>query len=204
MAKSDELLLARVQKAWASYRNDAGVSQAKAAKALGMNQSAFSQYLRGAIPLNTDFLMRFGKLTAHDMGDAIEEISATSRMRAVTLPIKYTLSGAEREGRLVVESLVPSGDCYLVENDYPTLPLRKGDYFIVDPDASVCSGSLVFVRFSADIPPTIGELSYVNNDWVLLEDRAMGGRRLNMTKVVQIDLLVGTYHKPAVGRTFKS
>lgn len=204
MAKSDELLLARVQRAWASYKTDANASQAKAAKALGMNQSAFSQYLRGAIPLNTDFLTRFGKLTAHDMGDVVESLNAGNPVRAATLPIKLTLSGAKREGRLVVESIVPSGDCYLVENDYTTLPLRKGDFFVVDPKGTICSGSRVFVTFAGDAVPSIADLNYVNNDWVLIEDRMLGGRRLHLTDAASIDLLVGTYHKPSAGRSFKN
>lgn len=62
-------VLDQINATWQAFKNSTGCSQAEAAKQLGMNQSAFSQYLRGAVPLNTDFKRKFAELTGSKVGD---------------------------------------------------------------------------------------------------------------------------------------
>ncbi|MCL1142943.1 hypothetical protein [Shewanella gaetbuli] len=205
MSRSEELLLSRVQKAWASFKGETGTNQTNAAKQMGMNQSAFSQYIRGSIPLNTDFLLRFGQMTGQNLGEEVAELSAIKiPNRTVVMPLKYTLSGGICDDRIAVSSVVASNECYLVENDYDGLPYRKGDYFIVDPKATVTSGASVFVTFCNESPATICSIEHKRGDWELVEDRALGGKRIPLTTVKDIHLITGIYYKPPTGRKFIS
>lgn len=57
----------RLWLAWIAFKDsNPGISQTWAARELGINQSAFSQYLNGAIPLNLDALVKFCLLFSVD------------------------------------------------------------------------------------------------------------------------------------------
>ncbi len=51
-----------LRKIWGSFKEKHDLSQERAGALIGMTQSAFGQYLRGEIPLNTDATIKFARL----------------------------------------------------------------------------------------------------------------------------------------------
>lgn len=56
----------RLRKLWEDKKDSLHLTQVKATKALGINQSAVSQYLNGYIALNTDIALKFAALLQVD------------------------------------------------------------------------------------------------------------------------------------------
>jgi len=130
--------LKKLQRAWGSYKEESGSSQAKAAKALGMNQSAFSQYIRGEIGANTDFLQKFEQLTGIEVDGGKQH-----ELRSFSLSIKSTLSGLEPlVSKVLVESMVSAADCIGILVDMPSA-FERGSILIADPSAEIREGDLV-------------------------------------------------------------
>lgn len=72
----------RLKTIWESKRTELGLTQEGSCEALGMNQSAVSQYLRGYIPLRLSAALRFAKLLKvkpteirPDLADLTSEVS---------------------------------------------------------------------------------------------------------------------------------
>jgi transcriptional regulator with XRE-family HTH domain len=134
MDREDHALLQKVKSSWTGYKSKTNTSQAKAAKALDMNQSAFSQYLRGHIPINTDFLQKFGKLTGDDLTGLSVDIQ---NLKSRTLSIKYALSNAEPLVKnIIVSSAVAVDDCYGVVVDVEHF-YDRDSIILIDPQSDI-------------------------------------------------------------------
>ena len=63
LTDADHRALDKVRKLWAEYqKKHPGVSQDEAAHLAGMGQSAFSQFIRGAVPMRVSPVLKFAKL----------------------------------------------------------------------------------------------------------------------------------------------
>ncbi len=62
ITKKDEDNARRLNAIWRDKKDDLGLTQVKAAKALGIGQSAVSQFLTCRMALNTDMILAFAKL----------------------------------------------------------------------------------------------------------------------------------------------
>jgi transcriptional regulator with XRE-family HTH domain len=192
--------LRSVQKAWAEYQNSTSTSQSRAAKAIGMNQSAFSQYLRGDIPLNTEFLAKLSTLTKIDLGVAFTAVAPT--VRGYTLPVRYTLSGRLlRSETLLISSLVPVDGCYGIRVDYRDHCHQEGTILLVDDTADVKSGDTV-VYARPDEPIVYGTLGIAEDGWEILEPHAQGGRSYLVSPEDDITRIVGSHLPARDAKTF--
>jgi transcriptional regulator with XRE-family HTH domain len=200
----DKKILSQVQNTWRTFKDATQASQLKAAKAMGMNQSAFSQYMRGEIPLNTDFLAKFGKLTRTPLEMfGIESATTRNSVQAITLPIKYTLSGKRLDNEsTVIDTLVPPGETYGVRVDYSDHAFPCGSILIIDPSAPIKESDLVtYIRDGQ--PIVYGHITKGSDGWEILEQHYFGGRCYVVT---EDDLVhrVQTCFLPVVGgKTFK-
>lgn len=101
--RGDAARLKEAFEAWQATRKaeKAPFSQEHAAAALGFNQSALSQYLRGAIPLNATVLWKFCEL----LGLAPEEISPDIAGRELERARKWREVAESDPGKTMVDSL---------------------------------------------------------------------------------------------------
>tara|TARA_B100000767_G_C19694711_1_gene505599 strand:- start:551 stop:1144 length:594 start_codon:yes stop_codon:yes gene_type:complete len=162
MDRDDHTLLKKVQTSWSTYKTETSTSQAKAAKALGMNQSAFSQYLRGDIPTNTDFLQKFSKLTGEDLiGSAVKIQNLKSR----TLTLRYALSNAEPLLRnVLVSSAIAVDDCYGVLIDIEHFYSRDS-VLIVDPNAEIRELDIAVLIDNGQV--RLGTMQKLDDSWII-------------------------------------
>jgi hypothetical protein len=204
---TDETLM-RVNKAWHEYKANTGSNQVKVAKALGINQSAFSQYLRGpdngGIALNTDFLTKFASLVRKDLayfglGVAVE----LHRPDAFSLDIRFSLSGAELQGkRCPVQSVVPNRNCYGVLVDLEGFVLTKGSIIIVDPDAEIREHDGVICK-QGDGPVKVGQIVHAEDGWRIISPVWSTVLAFKADEEEVVQRIIGNYHPEGRGKVYK-
>ncbi len=193
--KTEANVLKKLQSAWASYKDETRSSQAKAAKALGMNQSAFSQYLRGEIGTNTDFVNKFEALT----GVAItEKNNIEQAVYGFALPIRCSLSGVEPTAkRVMVESLVTSPDCYGVIADIPSI-FEQGSVVVVDPKAEIREGDVI--ALIEEFKATIGNVRLNNDGWYIAVPSWGHTEQAHLSKNSEVVRVSSSYYPQKDGR----
>lgn len=188
--------LSRLKKVWDTAKREKGLTQTKAAKALGIRQATFSQYLNGKIPLNTNFVFSLAELIGVQPGEISKELGryrslSASSMREVR--VLFSVSGSLKG----VKAMVPTA------LQYKKTHQRKADedldLFAVYIDEELQSpliriGAYVIVSAMAKVHPT--ELC-----WVLYAGSGKGGicQLLSRDKhsVTLVDLRTGeTTAKP--------
>jgi len=195
--------LKRIRLAWNNYKADTKSSQAAAAKAIGMNQSAFSQYLRGEIPLNTDFLMKFSALTGTDITEFGLGIDVSTKVNSYKMEVRYTLSGKKLKETVPVTSIVPNTECFLIRNDYADHMLINNSYIIIDPREELRVNDLV-ILFRLGEPLIFGNLIEDEETvWEVLEPHATGGRRFLMDENSIVHRVSGTYAPLRQGKVYE-
>lgn len=104
---------------WEKMRKDPlrKMSQADAAYKVGINQSAFSQFLNGRVPLNTDMKIKFAGLLGVDVSEIDESLGNT-------LPTPQTKAGGSGHSKL----LSPYEKAVL--EIAASVPLEKRDEFL--------------------------------------------------------------------------
>jgi hypothetical protein len=200
MAKYDEAVLKRIQSRWGSFKEETKMSQSTAGKAMGMNQSAFGQYLRGAIPLNSDFIAKFEKLT----GEEIVGVKTGDDVAVVTLQVRATLSGRTLEKRRqAVTSVLAQKDSFLVEVDYRSHFLPYGSFLVVSESDEIKAGSMVVYRQEYD-RYVYGELSSTEDGWFVTEPHFFGARSHAVDETNEIFRVAGVYFPPNKGAVLKT
>lgn len=200
MEYSDDVLK-KVQLAWSSHKDAKALSQAKAAKAMGMNQSAFSQYLRGTIPLNTDFLTKFTAFTGTELADF--GVLAGS-VKEKPLRVLCTLSGRKpASSSMLVETILECDSSYFIEVDYADFSLQKGSMLLVNPKGNVRAGDMVVYHRKKGQPIVFGELMETEEGWEILEQLWQGGRRYLVDPKDDVFRVVSVYYPSARGRKFR-
>lgn len=194
-------VLKKVQNAWNTHKTTEQLSQAKAAQAMGMNQSAFSQYLRGVIPLNTDFLTKFTAFTGADLADFG---GAAGSVPERPLRVLTTLSGrAPSVTSILVETILENEQSYLVEVDYNDFSLPKHSMLMVNPKGTVRSGDNVLYSRKAGEPLVYGTISQTEEGWEILEQLWQGGRRYLVDEHDDIFRVVSVYFPQKRGAKFR-
>lgn len=198
----DNDTLQLIKNVWGNFKAATKTSQAKAAKAMGMNQSAFSQYLRGDIPLNTDFISKFANLTNTDIvtmapHGAIRQVSMQS------IEIKYTLSGRQLTNSFeLIPSPVNLDHAYAILVDYSDFILERGTLLLVDTLSEIREHDTV-IFITEENRPVYGVISFTENEWEVLEPHYFGGNRFTIASSMKVDRVSGTYIPPNQGRVFK-
>lgn len=196
-------VLKRVQTAWQSLKETSKLSQTAAAKAMNMNQSAFSQYIRGSIPLNTDFLRKFAALTDVDLADFGVESSVSDTVPSKPVKVMATLSGRKpTERSVLVDTILEASGCYFVEVDYSDHQLDKGTMLLVSPTGRITSGDTV-VYFREDSPTVFGKLELTEEGWELTERLWQGGRRYLVDNVDHVYRVSCVYLPSQGGKQFR-
>lgn len=202
MTNVDSKKLVEVKKAWNEFKQTTNTSQAKAAARLNMNQSAFSQYLRGEIPLNTDFLIKFNALVGGKL-DNIIELSVAPKPLTHPIPVISKLSGGEPNTRKVLlHSTVAIDGCVAVEVDYMDFVYPKGSILVLDAKEKPYAGDkVIYARRNA--PLVYGTLDHTQDGWTILEPHYYGAREHLVDKDDDIKRLVSIYFPPQTGRQLK-
>ncbi|MEH6729275.1 MAG: helix-turn-helix transcriptional regulator [Pseudoalteromonas distincta] len=200
MEYSDDVLK-KVQIAWSSHKDAKALSQASAAKAMGMNQSAFSQYLRGTIPLNTNFLAKFTAFTGTELSDFG---ALAGSIKEKPLQVLHTLSGRKPSiSSMLVETILECDSSYFVEVDYADFSLRKGSMLLVNPKSNIRAGDMVVYHRKKGQPIVFGELMETEEGWEILEQLWQGGRRYLVDPKDDVFRVVSVYNPSAGGKKFK-
>lgn len=168
-------VLLQVQHEWEDFRRANKMSQANAARLLGMNQSAFSQYLRGpshgGVELNANFLMKFASLTNTDPKKyGLITVDESFRPRTVSVPLVATLSGRKPPVETVVmDSVVPAGNCKAIYYDIWGGPYRRGTVLIIDFDGPIYDHDIAVEWDGSSPQAKIGATEYTLEDgWSLM------------------------------------
>lgn len=150
----------KLKKVWEDAKRDKGLTQTKAAKALGMRQATFSQYLNGIIPLNTNFVFNLAELLGVQPGDISKELgryrslsTESQREVRVLFSVSGRFGGAQR--------MVPTALQYdkkqqeegedldlfavYIDEELNSPLIRKGAYLIVSARAKVQPSDLCWV-----------------------------------------------------------
>lgn len=198
---SDTLKL--INKAWLTYKNSTSTSQAKAAKAMGMNQSAFSQYLRGDIPLNTDFIAKFAILT-NTKTETLVSGCVIQNVSMQPISIKYTLSGQKLSNSFeLIPSPVNLDHAFAISVDYSDFILERGTLLLVDTMAEIREhDTVVFINKKKRL--VYGGISYIENQWIILEPLYFGGNRFVVDEPMDVNRVSGSFMPPKLGRVFKN
>ncbi|WP_028865811.1 helix-turn-helix domain-containing protein [Psychromonas aquimarina] len=168
----DDDVLSKIQSSWFLYKKENKVSQAQAAKQLGMKQSAFSQYLCGNIALNTDFISRFAQMVNrppayfhHRLEHGGEEwysLDAT----IFTSEVKQTLSqGKVSNPFIIMPRMATIRDYVTVEIDNYDTRYKKGTIVFFTPIGNICESDEVGIFGKNGQIIAIGELEYCNDSW---------------------------------------
>lgn len=105
MSEADQLAAKRVRELWADYqKKHPGISQEVAAARANMTQSAFSQFLKGRVPMRVTPVMKMAKLFGvpprsirNDLGDLVYETSLPDQALAAMEPTLQPLTAESLE-----------------------------------------------------------------------------------------------------------
>ena len=194
--KIEQEILRKLQNSWKTYKGSTNTSQAKTAKALGMNQSAFSQYLRGEIGVNTDFIAKFEALTGEKISDGRKAV-----LRSMSLDITFSLSGlTPLVKRVLVDSMVTSADCFGVLVDMPS-PFDRGSIIVADPSSEIRDKDLV-VLLSGE-KAVLGNIAKSEDGWSIAIPSWGEVSKSHLDKDSVVARVVSSYYPQKAGKVVK-
>jgi transcriptional regulator with XRE-family HTH domain len=164
------------QASWNKAKTAGDWTQAKMAKALNMAQPSFNQYLKGIIPLNLEFVLRYCavlKIDPQTLGVTANVLKPT----LTTIPVKvlFSTSGIIFEnGEVRMISTIPrnADDLFLVEVDSEFRNIPKGSYLACSKLPSSV-GALVVAK-SSDGKVVVGTLTKSRDTWVVIQPLVTG------------------------------
>ena len=203
--------LSRLKKVWDTAKREKGLTQTKAAKALGIRQATFSQYLNGKIPLNTNFVFNLAELIGVQPGDISKELGRYRSLSASSVRevrVLFSLSGSLKG----VKAMVPIALQYkkthqrkadedldlfavYIDEELQSPLIRIGSYLIVSAGAKVQPSELCWVLCAKSGRGCICQLQNSDKDGVTLVDLRTGETTAkpfdevhSLAKVVSIQL----------------
>ncbi|WP_394241177.1 hypothetical protein [Vibrio astriarenae] len=171
-AQYDPIVLERIRASWVAYKDKTGISQVKAAELLGMNQSAFSQYLRGTVPLNNNFISKFAILVKEEPSNFDESLSrmafrTDSVLKSSEIEITYGISGVVHNPPKII--VLPSNyiqeDRIAVEIDVRNHQHKYGSIMVAHRTVRPKEGDEVLVFNEDKTIKCIGELVREDSSW---------------------------------------
>lgn len=166
--------LRMLQKDWSEAKSN-GMTQLDMSKKLGITQPTFSQYLRGTIPLNVSFLVKYAmirKVPLESVG--LTDKISTVQLDRLWLRVDRTTAGVRFKERFIeMSGVVSSSNAYLIEvdSDYRTIP--KGAFLVCESLPCV-KGSLVVATCKDAF--IVGTLAKYDADWFVIEPQVSGDK----------------------------
>lgn len=163
------------QKQWNGAKNN-GWTQVKIAEALGMRQPTFNQYLKGTIPLNIEFVLKFCdvlKIDPQTMG--VSSVVTKPETVGISVKIRFSTSGLFFEnGATRMVTTVPKNAeaVFLVEVDSEFRNIPKGAFLVCSK--SQCRTGQMVVAVSSERQVVVGELKKHNNGWAVIQPLTTG------------------------------
>lgn len=148
LTRAQKQVAERMKNAWLRLKARTSTTQMETAKALGITQGAFTQYLNGHIAANTDFVLRFCRLAEIDPAEvdpALSNVLLTSTHR---VPIKYDWCGdALPEGGPVANILIESEEALFGVRVPPEeTGLRRWSIAVISRDQSARKNAITFIH----------------------------------------------------------
>jgi hypothetical protein len=144
----DRETAARCKSVWQRKKRELELTQAIAAKHLGISQASFSQYLSCTIALNTDMVLKLAALLRVDAGELDPELK--QRLRVVDLPINKiqvaviaAIPGPMRGGSVIQTEIVGMKSAlYAVQLTEAVGEIPANSYVLLDPSREVAEGAI--------------------------------------------------------------
>ena len=197
----DDAVQERIRNEWIAHKEKTGISQAKAAEFVGMNQSAFSQYLRGAVSLNTEFISKFARLVGKEPSHFDERLSTHAFRNDVVLensilPVRYSATGVKYDPPKYVTVLgyYVGDDRVAIEIDADYFQYRRGYIIVAVESKSTVKDTQEVVIFDKDDNlKGFGELEELNGSWLVRTVIAGVITRIPCEKSDKIRKIIGVY-----------
>ncbi|GAL29800.1 hypothetical protein JCM19239_7060 [Vibrio variabilis] len=188
------------------------MSQVRAAEMLGMNQSAFSQYLRGTVPLNLMFITKFARLVGEEpshFDESLGLLGSSGKLIPAPAPIEveYGVTGIRHTPPKIV--VTPGNyspeERVAVEIDSPHYGYKLGMLMICDTTTTICRETSEVVVFDKDKElKGMGELTLMeDNTWSV---QIIFQGRINYVSIVESDFVFnvvgGYYAEPVYKRVY--
>lgn len=141
----------RLRAIWNAKKKKLGLTQSNVAEESGISQSAISQYLNGAIALNTDTILYFARILECAPTDIRPELGRALRIKPKKQRIFVTKSSTGLPIDAEIDASYINSDSealYAVLIDEPTYAprIKQGEYVIVAPYDSLVSGQEVLIE----------------------------------------------------------
>lgn len=172
--------LKMLQADWHKAKSD-GATQKEICQRMGMQQPTFSQYLRGVIPLNVAFLLRYSQVrrVAPESVGVVDGIS-TVQVDRLRLKVSFSTAGVRFRERFVeMSGTVVTSDAFLVEVDSDFRNIPKGA-FLVCEELPCARGNLVVG--SKGTETVVGQLTKYGSDWAVVQPLPSGDRAVEIDK----------------------
>ncbi|WP_067586544.1 helix-turn-helix domain-containing protein [Endozoicomonas ascidiicola] len=185
LSSQDELAKARLQKEFAKYKNNNGISNREFAEAVGINPSLFSHYLNGVKPLTP----KVAKRLADIMGIDSKALRPVAYQKVdTTIPVIGTLTNempAATCARISVREFKPS--LVAIENNFDfTGDNDTYGYIILDTNMPPQKGDNVIYRRRDNPHFRQGMLQEYMRDLVIIVDNDDDKIRMKMSELAWI------------------
>jgi len=175
-----ENALKMLQVDWNRAKGD-GTTQKDLCKRMGMQQPTFSQYLRGVIPLNVAFLLRYAqtrKVPPEAVG-VLEGIS-TIQVDRLQLQVLSSTAGVRFKGRYVeMSGTVVTSDAFLIEVDSEFRNIPKGAFLVCENLPCAKNSLVVGVK---DDKTIVGNLTKYADSWAIVQPLPTGDAAIEIDK----------------------
>lgn len=195
-----------VRRTWNDFKSRTGATQEIAAKNLDMGQSAFSQYLRGAIPMNTDFILRFAKYTGTNPSTLDPSLAERAKeFVAQTKPVRVTAatSGMPATGFVMVTVSAGKENLTAMRDDLGLVMPGVVAHLVLDHDADIRDGDLVVVEKDGAIAAGRVVQNRDDMEWYLQVRSGVGLAATKLDGTETIKRVCGMHLPEGTGRKYR-
>lgn len=172
----NETALKHFQKSWDDAKRTNGWTQAKIAAALKIAQPSFNQYLKGTIPLNLEFVLRYCRVLRIDPQQlGVSDEIVRPEVSAIALRVLFSTSGIFYENgevRMVTMVTAENAKAFLVEVDSEYRNLPRGSFLACVQDP--CKVGNLIVGVSKDKQIVVGTLKKAGDKWMVVQPLVTG------------------------------
>ena len=188
-------------RSWQAHKAKTGATQSRTAQQLDMNQSAFSQYLKGknngGIGLNDDFVNKYCALVGISPSDLGWKGTPTE-VTAQYLPVLYTSDGSPKSGKkIAITSVISNASNFAVEviMSDPRLALCQGDHLICTDEPDLYENDIVFMVCIENLSRRsfIGRLQEDDESWGISAMNGVGFEKVAIPPNAKLFKIVGSH-----------